>query len=153
MAPPAQRAAWCIAAKQQPATHLQRTEKHAGKALYAKVLLAVLTPCVLLHRQACAPSSMRWGAWCSAACSLRRLSLGGVPWEAGAQVPPPDAAPHVETALLPVGRRPPGQHFWVTDDMLPDLHVALGVRADYDWERRGIINERVAMLQKYINAA
>ena len=85
--------------------------------------------------------------------SLRRLSLGGVPWEAGAQVPPPDAAPHVETALLPVGRRPPGQHFWVTDDMLPDLHVALGVRADYDWERRGIINERVAMLQKYINAA
>ena len=70
--------------------------------------------------------------------SLRRLSLGAASREvclAGEDVPRPDAAPHVETALLPVGRRPPGQQFWATDDVLPDLHVALGVRADYDWER------------------
>ena len=71
--------------------------------------------------------------------SLRRLSLGGGRLEAGAQVPRPDAAPHVDVALLPAGRRPPGQLFWVTDDVLPDLRVALGVRADYDWERRGAI--------------
>ena len=70
--------------------------------------------------------------------SLRRLSLGGVSREAGAQVPRPDAAPHVETVLLPGGRRPPGQLIWVTDGMLPDLHVALGMRADYDWERRAV---------------
>ena len=68
--------------------------------------------------------------------SLRRLSVGGGDLRAWAQVPRPDEAPHVETTLLPGGRRPPGQVFWVTDDVLPDLHVALGVRADYDWERR-----------------
>ena len=45
-------------------------------------------------------------------------------------------APHVEVVLLPEGRRPPGQLFWVTDDVLPDLHVALGLLADNDWERR-----------------
>ena len=66
--------------------------------------------------------------------SLRRLSLGGGDLEAGARVPRPDAAPEVETVLLPGGRRPPGQLCWATDDVLPDLHVALGVRADYDWE-------------------
>ena len=69
--------------------------------------------------------------------SLRRLYVGGVSLEDGAQVPRPDAAPRVETALLPAGRRPPGQLFWVTDNVLPDLHVALGVCAGYDWERRG----------------
>ena len=42
----------------------------------------------------------------------------------------------METVLLPGARKAPGQMFWVTDDVLPDLHVALGVRADYDWERR-----------------
>ena len=69
--------------------------------------------------------------------SLRRLSLGRIDWDgwlAGQGVPRPDAAPHVETALLPGGRRPPGQIFWVTDAVLPDLHVALGMRAGYDWE-------------------
>ena len=71
--------------------------------------------------------------------SLRRLSLGGGRLKAGAQVPRPDAAPHVEVALLPEGRRPPGQLFWVTDDVLPDLRMALGVHKDYDWERRGAI--------------
>ena len=68
--------------------------------------------------------------------SLRRLSVGGGDLEAWVQVPRPDAAPHVVTVLLPGGRRPPGQLFWVTDDVLPDLHVALGMREDYDWERR-----------------
>ena len=48
-------------------------------------------------------------------------------------------APHVEVVLLPEGRRPPGQLFWVTDDVLPDLHVALGIREGYDWERRGVL--------------
>ena len=67
--------------------------------------------------------------------SLRRLSLGAVSRDVGDAVPRPDAAPHVETALLPAGRRPPWQLFWVTDDVLPDLHVALGVHGDYDWER------------------
>ena len=67
--------------------------------------------------------------------SLRRLSLGGGDLEACTQVPRPDAAPQVETALLPWGRMPRGQDFWVTDDVLPDLRMALGVRADYDWER------------------
>ncbi len=67
--------------------------------------------------------------------SLRRLSIGGADLKAGARVPRPDAAPHLETSLLPAGRRPPGQLFWVTDDVLPDLHVALGVREGYDWER------------------
>ena len=70
--------------------------------------------------------------------SLRRLSLGAVSWEVywtGQDVPRPEAAPHVETALLPGGRRPPGQLFWATDDVLPDLHVALGMRADYNWEQ------------------
>ena len=66
--------------------------------------------------------------------SLRRLSLGAERWGVGEDVPRPDAAPHVETALLPFGRRPPGQDFWVTDAVLPDLHVALGMRADYDWD-------------------
>ena len=68
--------------------------------------------------------------------SLRRLSIGGGDTEAGAQMPRPHAAPHVETVMLPGGRRPPGQLFWVTDEVLPDLHTALGVRTDYDWERR-----------------
>ena len=71
--------------------------------------------------------------------SLRSISLGGGCLQPGAQVPRPEEAPHVETALLPAGRRPPGQLFWVTDDMLPDLRVALGVHKDYDWERRGAI--------------
>ena len=72
--------------------------------------------------------------------SLRCISLGGGRLlQTGAQVPHPEAAPHVEVALLPEGRRPPGQLFWVTDDMLPDLRVALGVHKDYDWERRGAI--------------
>ena len=71
--------------------------------------------------------------------SLRRLSLGGGRMQAGAQVPRPDAAPHVEVTLLLPGRRPPGQLFWVTDDVLPDMRVALGVHKDYDWERRGRI--------------
>ena len=69
--------------------------------------------------------------------SLRRLSIGGAGLEDREQVLRPDAAPHVEAELLPSGRRPPGQLFWVTNDVLPDLHVALGVRADYDWERHG----------------
>ena len=69
--------------------------------------------------------------------SLRRLSIGGGGLEDRGQVLRPDAAPHVETVLLPSGRRPPGQLFWVTDDVLPDLRLALGARADYDWERHG----------------
>ena len=68
--------------------------------------------------------------------SLRRLSIGGGDLEPGAQMPRPDAAPHVETVMLPGGRRLPGQLLWVTDEVLTDLHTALGVRADYDWERR-----------------
>ena len=70
--------------------------------------------------------------------SLRRLSVGGVDFQAWGwkEVPRPDAAPHVETVLLPGGRRPPGQLFWVTDDVLPDLHVALGVREGHDWSGR-----------------
>ena len=70
--------------------------------------------------------------------SLRRLTLGGVELRAWAPVPRPDAAPHVETVLLPGGRRPPGQLFWVTDDVLPDMHAALGVREDYDWDRHAM---------------
>ena len=70
--------------------------------------------------------------------NLRRLSLGGKSLEDGQQVPCPKDAPHVVTAVLPAGRRPPGQLFWVTDDVLLDLHWALGIRPDYDWERRGI---------------
>ena len=81
--------------------------------------------------------------------SLRRLSLGGGRLEAGAQVPRPDAAPHVEVALLPKGRRPPGQLLWVTDDMLPDLRVALGVDKDYDWERRGAICTKTVVVPDY----
>ena len=90
------------------------------------------------HRRACAPLSMRWAAWCSAACcpACAASALAGGDMEAGAQMPRPHAAPHVETVMLPGGRRPPGQLFWVTDEVLPDLHTALGVRADYDWERR-----------------
>ncbi len=68
--------------------------------------------------------------------SLRGLSLGGISWEAGKPVPRPGAAPHVETALLPPGRRPPRQLFWATDDVLPDLHVALGVREGYHLAHR-----------------
>ena len=67
---------------------------------------------------------------------LRRLSLGGGMLRAGAPAPRPPAASQVEMALLRAGRRPPRQLFWVTDDVLPDLSVALGVRADYDWEAR-----------------
>ena len=81
--------------------------------------------------------------------SLRRLSLGGGRLEAGAQVPRPDAASHVEVALLPEGRRPPGQLFRVTDDMLPDLSVALGVHKDYDWERRGAICTENMVVRDY----
>ena len=68
--------------------------------------------------------------------SLRRLSLGRGSLQPGEQAPPAVAAPHVETALLLGGRKPHGQHFWVTDDVLPDLHVALGMREGYDWESR-----------------
>lgn len=60
---------------------------------------------------------------------ISSASPGG--WRLG-----PYEAPHVEVAVLPEGRQPPGQLFWVTDDVLPDLRMALGVRNDYDWERR-----------------
>ena len=79
--------------------------------------------------------------------SLLRLSLGG--GRLGAQVPRPDAASHVEVALLPEGRRPPGQLFWVTDDMLPGLRVVLGVHKDYDWERRGAICTENMVVRDY----
>ena len=74
--------------------------------------------------------------------SLRRLSMGGGGLGSRAQGLRPDAAPRVETVLLPAGRRPPGQLFWVTDDVLPDLHAALGVRAGHDWERHGEVEAR-----------
>ena len=78
--------------------------------------------------------------------SLCRLSLGAVLLGrglAGEDELRSDAAPHVKTVLLPGARRAPGQLIWVADDVLPDLHVALGVRADYDWQRRQHVHEDI----------
>ena len=59
-------------------------------------------------------------------------------------MPRPDAAPPVVVALQPAWRKAPGQLLWVTDDVLPDLHAALGVREGYKWEQRGSTRSRPA---------
>ena len=146
MAPSAHRTAWCTASTCQRATPMQRAEKHLLMALHAmssprnpETVCAVMQAGVRAVVNAVGRMVQR-----GVLPSLRRLSLGGGDLEAGARVPRPDAAPQVEVAALPAGRRPPGQHFWVADDVLPDLHVALGIRAGYDWERRCAIKENVS---------
>ena len=89
------------------------------------------------YRRAGMPSSARWDAWCSATCCpasaasawarFSRTRAGRGAWAALGRCAARGGG---------AARRAPGQLFWVTDDVLPDLHVALGVRADYDWQRR-----------------
>ena len=43
----------------------------------------------------------------------------------------------VETRLLPQRRRLPGQVFCITDDILPDVRLALGLPED--WQRHRFI--------------
>ena len=94
---------------------------------------------------------MRRAAWCSAACcpACAASAWAGAAWRPGRRFLARTLRPHVEVALLPEGRRPPGQLFRVTDDMLPDLSVALGVHKDYDWERRGAICTENMVVRDY----
>ena len=63
--------------------------------------------------------------------SLRRLGVSGRVPANLAPLPRPDAAPHVDVRLLPTKRNPPGWDFFVTDDILPDMRLALGLPKDW----------------------